>query len=278
MTALKALIFDVDGTLAETERDGHRIAFNRAFEEARLGWHWSVEHYGELLAVTGGKERIAHHWQAVDPEVAGAPEAATRVRALHAAKTAHYLDLVRSGAVTLRPGVRRLLIEARARGLRLAIATTTTEANVRELLTATISPLAPDWFEVIGAGDAVARKKPASDIYDWVLERLRLPAADCLAFEDSAPGVAAARAAGLGTLLTRSIYSAGEVIDGALADLDGLGSHPQPAQGLAPTDAGLRPWSGVVDVRMLRHWHEAHGRVRHAPRLTSAGTARPAAA
>jgi HAD superfamily hydrolase (TIGR01509 family) len=255
MTVLKALIFDVDGTLAETERDGHRIAFNRAFEAAGLGWHWDVEHYGALLAVTGGKERIAHHWHAIDPHAAGSPQAPDRVRALHAAKTTHYLDLVRSGTVVLRPGVRRLLIEARARGLRLAIATTTTEANVRELLTATISPLAPGWFEVIGAGDAVAHKKPAPDIYDWVLERLHLPAAECLAFEDSAPGVAAARAAGLATLLTRSVYSAGEPIDGALADLDGLGSHPQPALGLAPTIDGLRPWRGVVDVNTMRQWH-----------------------
>ena len=253
---LKALIFDVDGTLAETERDGHRIAFNRAFEDAGLGWHWSVEHYGALLAVTGGKERIAHYWQAIDPKAAAAPDAAARVRALHAAKTTHYLELVRSGTVVLRPGVRRLLIEARARGLRLAIATTTTEANVRELLTATISPLAPDWFEVIGAGDAVAHKKPAPDIYDWVLERLHLPAAECLALEDSAPGVAAAWAAGLATLLTRSVYSTGEPIAGALADLDGLGSHPHPAHGLAPSIDGLRPWRGVVDVNTLRQWHE----------------------
>jgi beta-phosphoglucomutase-like phosphatase (HAD superfamily) len=255
MSVLKALIFDVDGTLAETERDGHRIAFNRAFEDAGLGWHWSVEHYGELLAVTGGKERIAHHWQAVDPRAAAAPDAAERVRALHAAKTAHYLELVRSGTVVLRPGVRRLLIEARARGLRLAIATTTTEANVRELLTATISPLAPGWFEVMGAGDVVARKKPAPDIYRWVLDRLRLPADECLAIEDSAPGVAAARAAGLATLLTRSVYSSGETITGALADLDGLGTHPDPANGLVPTAEGMRPWSGVVDVNTLRAWH-----------------------
>ena len=262
MSVLKALIFDVDGTLAETERDGHLVAFNRAFADAGMGWHWSVAHYGVLLAVTGGKERIAHHWQAVDAAGAAAPGAAEKVRALHAAKTGHYIELVRSGSVVLRPGVRRLLIEARARGLRLAIATTTTEANVVELLTATLGSQSLGWFEVIGAGDAVPHKKPAPDIYQWVLDRLRLPAAECLVIEDSAPGVAAARAAGLGTLLTRSVYSTGENITGALADLDGLGSHPEHALGLAPTTDGLRPWSGVVDVATLRRWHEVRCSVR----------------
>lgn len=264
MSLLKALIFDVDGTLAETERDGHLVAFNRAFADAGMGWHWSVEHYGVLLAVTGGKERIAHHWQAVDAAGAAAPGAAEQVRALHAAKTAHYIQLVRSGSVVLRPGVRRLLIEARALGLRLAIATTTTEANVVELLTATLGPQSLGWFEVIGAGDAVPHKKPAPDIYQWVLERLRLPAAECLAIEDSAPGVAAARAARLGTLLTRSVYSTGENITGALADLDGLGSHPQPASGFAPFAEGQRPWSGLVDVNTLKRWHESRRSVRSA--------------
>lgn len=268
MSPLKALIFDVDGTLAETERDGHRIAFNRAFEDAGIGWHWSAQHYGELLAVTGGKERIAYHWHAVDPQTASTPAAAQRVRALHAAKTAHYLELVRSGAVVLRPGVRRLLIEARARGLRLAIATTTTEANVRELLVATLGPQAPDWFDVIGAGDAVPNKKPAPDIYDWVLQRLRLSAHECLAIEDSAPGVAAARAAGLPVLLARSTYATGDCIPGPLADLDGLGSHSHPAQGLAPSARGPEPWHGLVSVNALREWHQR----RHARPLRRAAT------
>ncbi len=262
---LRALVWDVDGTLAETERDGHRIAFNRAFEDEGLPWRWDVAGYGELLKVTGGKERLLHWWRGVDAHVADRPEARDRIARLHERKTAHYAGLVRAGAVVLRPGVRRLLIEARQRGLALAIATTTTEANVRELLGATLGDAAPGWFAVIGAGDVVVRKKPAPDIYDWVLERLRLPARDCLAIEDSAAGAAAAHAAGVPVLLTRSLYTVGEAIGGVLADLDGLGSNRRAASGRVQG----RPWRGRVDVGRLRRWHaDAFERNPRAPAVS----------
>jgi HAD superfamily hydrolase (TIGR01509 family) len=248
--ALRALVWDVDGTLAETERDGHRIAFNRAFEDEGLPWHWDVATYGELLKVTGGKERLLHWWRRVDADAAAQSEAQERVRRLHERKTAHYAEQVRAGAVVLRPGVRRLIVEARQRGIVQAIATTTTEANVRELLVATLGEAALDGFAVIGAGDVVPRKKPAPDVYEWVLERLRLPAADCLAIEDSAAGAAAAHAAGVPVLLTRSLYTEGEAVGDVLADLDGLGSHHQAASGRVQG----RPWCGIVDVALLRRW------------------------
>jgi beta-phosphoglucomutase-like phosphatase (HAD superfamily) len=253
VTTLRALIWDVDGTLAETERDGHRIAFNRAFEDEGLPWRWDVACYGELLKITGGKERLLHWWRALDPDAAARPEAQALIRRLHERKTAHYAELVRAGALVLRPGVRRLLIEARLRGLQLAIATTTTEANVRELLHATLGDTSAGWFGVIGAGDVVARKKPAPDIYRWVLERARLRAEACLAIEDSAAGVAAARDAGVPVLLTRSLYTLDELVGPVLADLDGLGSHHAAARGLV---AG-RPWQGLVDVARLREWRAA---------------------
>ena len=251
MNTLRALVWDVDGTLAETERDGHRVAFNRAFADEGLRWHWDAVTYGELLKVTGGKERIRHWWGRVDGAALQSPQADERIRRLHARKTDHYIALVRAGAVALRPGVARLLRTARARGLRLAIATTTTEANVRALLQATLGAASPAWFAVIGAGDVVARKKPAPDIYHWVLERLQLPAAATVALEDSAAGVRAAQAAGLPVLMTRSVYGATEPVGPPLlADLDGLGSRRAPAHGHSQG----RPWSGCVGVATLERW------------------------
>jgi HAD superfamily hydrolase (TIGR01509 family) len=248
---LRALIWDVDGTLAETERDGHRIAFNRAFEEAGLPWHWDVPTYGELLKVTGGKERILHWWRRLDAQEAARAEAVEVVRGLHERKTAHYAALVRAGEVTLRPGVARLLEQARAQGVVLAIATTTTESNVTALLQATLGAASPTWFAAIGAGDIVASKKPAPDVYDWVLERLGLGPDAAVAIEDSAPGVAAAHAAGLPVVLTRSLYGAADPVGPVLADLDGLGEAGSPAQGRT----GGSDWRGVVDLAALRRWH-----------------------
>lgn len=218
---LQALIFDVDGTLADTERDGHRPAFNAAFAEAGMDWHWDVDHYGELLAVTGGKERIAFHAEHHDPAFLAAPDAEARIRTLHAAKTRHYLALLAGGGIPLRRGVAALLRAAHAGGLRLAIATTTTPENVAALLPPELMAL----FEKVGAGDTVASKKPAPDIYQWVLRELDLPASACLAFEDSAHGLAAARGAGLASIITTTGYTCEQDFRGALAvlpHLDGI--------------------------------------------------------
>ena len=226
---LRALIWDVDGTLAETERDGHRVAFNRAFAEAGWSsppWHWDVATYGELLAVAGGKERIAAWWQRVDPSAGAGAGAREAVARLHALKTRHYVELVQSGAVTLRPGVARLLHEARTAGIRLAIATTTTVANLQALLVHTLGDDAWGWFEVVGAGDVVPHKKPAPDIYRWVLERLQLQPGEALAIEDSAIGVASALGAGVPVLAVRSTYTGNDRFDGALAVLDSLDAPP----------------------------------------------------
>ena len=220
---LQALIFDVDGTLAETERDGHRLAFNAAFKEAGLPWHWDVALYGELLAVTGGKERMTHFARQHAPELAARPDFANLVRKLHALKTDFYVQLVHAGRLPLRPGIGALLRAARAAGLRLAIATTTSPENVSALLRASLAPDAERWFEVIGAGDAVSAKKPVPDIYLWVLDRLGLPAAACLAIEDSVNGLRAARAAGLPTLVTEAQYTRDEDFLGALSILPDLG-------------------------------------------------------
>ena len=225
---LQALIFDVDGTLADNERDGHRVAFNLAFADAGLDWHWDDDLYRELLAVTGGKERMRFFCEKYDADFLRQPGADEKIKLLHAAKTAHYVRIVETGQLPLRPGVAQLIADARAAGLRLAIATTTSLQNVEVLLRASLAPDAMAWFEVIGAGDVVPAKKPAPDIYLWVLERLGLPAASCLALEDSANGLRSALGAGIPTLITEAEYTRGEAFTGALAVLPNLASTRLP--------------------------------------------------
>lgn len=217
---LQALIFDVDGTLADTERDGHRLAFNQAFAEQGLTWEWSVATYGELLAVTGGKERIRHYMQAYLQRSDADSDGGTFIKTLHQRKTEHYLALLQAGRIPLRPGVAALLDEAEAAGLTLAIATTTTPENVTYLLKATLGEHGPERFAVIAAGDVVPAKKPAPDIYHYALERLGLAPQACVAIEDSANGVRAARAAGLATVVVTNDYTRAQDFSGALAVFD----------------------------------------------------------
>ena len=248
---LKALIFDVDGTLAETERDGHRIAFNQAFSEAGLDWHWDVKLYRELLAVTGGKERMKHYIDHYRPDYEQPADFGTMVAELHKNKTRHYVDLAAQGGIPMRTGVKRLLNEARDAGLRLAIATTTTPKNVTVLLEHSLGVGSADWFEVIAAGDIVPAKKPAPDIYFHTLEQMDLPASECLAFEDSENGLRASLSAGIRTLVTVSDYTLDHDFRGAATVLTSLGDPDEPNQWLA----GLKLDRAFVDVAYLHMLH-----------------------
>ncbi|MGF1569466.1 MAG: HAD family hydrolase [Nodosilinea sp.] len=204
---LEALIFDVDGTLAETERDGHRVAFNQAFQECGLPWHWPVGLYGQLLRVAGGKERIRYYIDRYQPSFQPGADVDDLIGVLHQAKTEHFKALVETGVIPLRPGVRRLLDEARRHAIRLAIATTSAKENVIPLLETLLGPDSPGWFSLIAAGDMVPNKKPAPDIYQLVLRTLNLNPNRCLVIEDSQQGLEAAAAAGLKVVVTVNDYT-----------------------------------------------------------------------
>lgn len=248
---LQALLFDVDGTLADTERDGHRPAFNQAFQDAGLDWHWDVALYGTLLAVTGGKERMKHYIDQYRPDYRKPDNFDELVAELHRAKTRHYSALAAQGGIPMRPGVKRLLIEARAAGLRLAIATTTTPENVTVLLEHSLGAGTQEWFEVIAAGDIVPAKKPAPDIYHYALEKMGLAPAECLAFEDSENGLRASLGAGLKTLVTVNDYTLDHDFSGAAVVLSDLGDPGAPNRRIAGPDLG-QPF---VDVGYLRALH-----------------------
>jgi len=211
MGMLKCLLWDVDGTLADTERDGHRIAFNQAFTEAGIDRQWDVPTYGELLAVTGGKERIRFDYERRGIE----PPEAQAIAELHARKTSHYQDLIAGGRIPLRPGVRRLLEEAHAAGIVLAVATTTTPAALDALIEHSLGSEWFDRFAVRAAGDIVPAKKPAPDIYLYAMRELGLGADACLAMEDSGNGWRAARDAGLKCVVTVNDYTRAQDFSGA---------------------------------------------------------------
>ncbi|HEX8757515.1 MAG TPA: HAD-IA family hydrolase [Steroidobacteraceae bacterium] len=249
---IEALIFDVDGTLADTE-EAHRRSFNDAFRAHGLDFCWSRELYGELLQVTGGKERLAAFFDRTRLTESRRERLRDLIPLLHATKTSFYRERIESGRVGLRPGVRRLMSEARAAGVRLAIASTTSPENVTALLEGALGYEAVAEFSVIATGDAVPRKKPAPDIYLLALSRLGITARCAVAFEDSAMGVAAAKAAGLLTVVTPNDWSRGQ--DFAAADLV-LPCLGDPAAPLNAADA-WRIGSPYLGLEQLAIFHAA---------------------
>jgi beta-phosphoglucomutase-like phosphatase (HAD superfamily) len=220
---LKALIFDVDGTLADTE-EAHRCAFNDAFRQHGLDWNWSELAYARLLSVTGGKERLQAYVDSL-PLCAGAPRTcAQRIADIHKTKTEIYASMVEAGRVSLRDGVERLIDEAARANVQLAIASTTTLANIEALLRSTLGPYSPQRFAVVGAGDQVRRKKPAPEIYRFVLRELDRCAGECVAIEDSCHGLTAAKRAGLYTVVTPSDWTRADDFSAADMVLPSLGS------------------------------------------------------
>jgi len=233
---LQAFVFDVDGTLADTER-AHLAAFNQAFAQEGLGWCWDEAQYTELLNISGGKERILHHWRQVNPDIKdlSANGVMDTINRLHDIKTAAYESAVNDGAVELRPGVLRLMDDALRQGIRLAIATTTSPVNIAALLRRAIGMDWREHFVAIGDASTAPLKKPHPQVYLQMIDALQLPPSVCLAFEDSANGLAAATAAGLQTVVTPTDFTRHHDFSAALRQVPDLSQ---------------------VGVERLRAWHD----------------------
>jgi HAD superfamily hydrolase (TIGR01509 family) len=247
---LQALLFDVDGTLADTE-EVHRQAFNAAFSAAKLDWVWSPDLYHELLSVTGGKERIRFYLDRDRPDFQLPPDADEFIAGLHRSKTEHYVAMLTRGEVPLRPGVERLIREAHASGLRLAIVTTTTPANVSALFEHSFGVHEDEWFELVAAGGVVPKKKPAPDIYLYTLEKMGLEANQCLALEDSGNGLLSAHAAGIDVVITVNRYTDQHDFSHAALVLDHLGEADMPCRMI---EGKLQP-GPVIDTDYLCRLH-----------------------
>lgn len=246
----RAVVWDVDGTLAETERDGHRPAFNQAFAHHGLPWHWDEAHYGRLLRVAGGRERLVHDIEQRPDAPADDASRQELARALHETKNARYAGIMRSGRIPLRPGVRELLAECRALGVPMAIATTSSRDNVTALLAAQLGPDWESWFEAIVCGEDVSRKKPDPEVYARAVAALGIEAATALAIEDSPDGVTAAREAGLPVVVTRSHYFADADMEGPAAIGPGLGQR----QGWTPAPPTAGAASSRISFEDLAAW------------------------
>lgn len=223
---MKALFFDCDGVLVDTERDGHRVAFNRAFQKAGIDAEWSFERYGELLKVAGGKERMRVFF-----DQTGWPGTETEkdelIVRLHASKTEIFLDIIESGSLPVRPGIKRIVDEAQTAGLTLAVCSTSNEKSVTAVVNRLLGRERATYFAGIFAGDIVPRKKPDPAVYLLASERLGIAPADCVVVEDSRNGLLAAVAAGMKCVVTKSAYTGGEGFSEACAVYHEFGDPPE---------------------------------------------------
>jgi HAD superfamily hydrolase (TIGR01509 family) len=257
-----ALLWDVDGTLAETEAAGHRLAFNEAFESIGMAWRWDVPRYGELLRITGGFERLLHDMGTHGDAPGSADERETLARELHRRKNIAYGKLLDSQGIALREGVRELLDECRSRKVRLGIVTTTSRVNVEALLGKQLGAAWKTWFATVVCGEDVKAKKPSPEAYQLALRELELGPLECVAMEDSPGGVLSARQADVPVIVTRSVYFANVTFEGAIAIGPGLHQREGWNPPCAPaTSAGAKR----ITLDDIQDWHarmefvSAHG-------------------
>jgi HAD superfamily hydrolase (TIGR01509 family) len=251
---VSALIFDCDGVLADTERFGHLPAFNATFREFGLPVEWSVEDYGRALRISGGKERLASLLTPDFIAAAGLPAdpaaQAQQVARWHARKTAIYTGMVADGGLPARPGISRIIAAAQDGGWQLAVCSTSAEPSVRAILDVAAGPDRAARFDLVLAGDVVAHKKPAPEIYQLALERLEIPAAAALVIEDSRNGLLAAAGAGLRCVMTVNGYTEAEAMDESVLVVSSLGDPDGELTRVLANRSAARPgaWISLADL------------------------------
>lgn len=260
--ALKALLFDVDGTLADTEPHGHLPAYNRAFRELGLDWKWTKALYRKLLLQPGGRERIDHYLQQHNPELGEHKSDVERDRGawvedLHQIKSKHFRRRLKSGRVPLRPGVRRLMLEAVEQGLQLAIVTNASKASLKPFLAHALGDELRQHISVITSGEEVAHKKPAPDVYRLACERLGRQSHECVAVEDSAIGLQSATRAGIAVVVTVNADTRDQDFSQALLVVDQLGEPDEPCTPLAESYESVSRGCTQVDLALIRRLLEA---------------------
>ena len=248
MSELKAIFWDQDGVIIDTEKDGHRVAFNKMFKEFGHGFEWSVDTYGELLAISGGKERMRHYFTEKGIILEGDPDKdAELLLTLHKKKTAIFVEMVESGILPLRAGVKRLMKEAMDAGLRLGVCTTANERSANAIAKGMLGEID---LEFVLAGDVVSKKKPDPEIYLLALERTGLAADECIVVEDSRNGILAAKAAGLRAVATTNIYTEHEDLSDASIVVTSLGD-PDGEKGLLKESHKALAFDGVLHADQL---------------------------
>jgi len=247
MSRVRAVFFDQDGVIIDTERDGHRISFNMTFKEFGFTDEWSVDYYHDLLQIGGGKERMKHHWKAEGfSKPMTEPEIDQLIPEMHKRKTALFVELIETGKLPLRPGIHRVMKEAMDAGLKIAVCTTSNERTTRVIIEKILADVK---FDLVLAGDVVSKKKPDPEIYDLALSKLALKPEEAFVVEDSRIGVTASKAAGIKTIVTTNGYteqedvSAGDVIVTCLGDSKG--------EKAILRKGNLPGFDGVVHVKQL---------------------------
>jgi HAD superfamily hydrolase (TIGR01509 family) len=252
MTQIKAAFFDQDGVIIDTERDGHRVSFNMTFKEFGFTDEWDVEYYHELLQIAGGKERMKHHWKTKGfSRPLTEEEIDSLVKEMHKRKTAIFVELIESGKLPLRPGIRRFMKELMEAGIRIGVCTTSNEAAAKAITEKILSDIK---FDVVLAGDVVKNKKPDPEIYNLALSRLGLQPEECFVVEDSKNGVKAAKAACMKTIVTTNHYTEKEDVEAGDVIVSCLG---EPEGEKATMRKGDLPgFDGVVHSRQLIEYFE----------------------